>query len=100
MKQLMKISAIFFLLCTLALSTSAFASSPQEKSVVCEACHGKNGISSSDIYPNLAKQNAQYLQKQLKAFRDGQRSDPIMSAMAKSLTDDDINVLATYYSSL
>jgi cytochrome c553 len=96
----MKISAKIILLLTLVLSTTAFASSPQEKSVVCEACHGKDGISVIKIYPNLAKQNAQYLEKQLKAFRDGQRVDPIMSAMAKSLTDDDINVLATYYSGL
>ena len=96
----MKISAIIFLLPALLLSTSAFASNPQEKSVVCEACHGKEGISTNEIYPNLAKQNAKYIEKQLKSFRGGQRVDPIMSAMAMSLTDDDIDVLAAYYSSL
>ncbi len=96
----MKTPAKILLLLALTLSTNVFASSPQEKSVVCEACHGKEGISVINIYPNLAKQNSQYIEKQLKAFRDGQRVDPIMSPMAKSLTDDDINVLAAYYSSL
>lgn len=96
----MKITAKILLLLTLAMFTNAFAASPQEKSVVCEACHGKEGISVINIYPNLAKQNEQYIEKQLKAFRGGQRVDPIMSPMAKSLTDDDISVLAEYYSSL
>jgi cytochrome c553 len=38
--------------------------------------------------------------KQLKAFRDGTRSDPMMSPMAKPLSDADIENLAAYFSSL
>jgi cytochrome c553 len=52
------------------------------------------------MWPNLAGQKEGYLVKQLKAFRDGVRTDPMMSPMAKPLTDDDIENLAAYFSSL
>ena len=40
---------------------------------VCAACHGANGVSVSDTIPNLAAQRANYLEAQLKAFKDGTR---------------------------
>lgn len=66
----------------------------------CAACHGENGISIAPIYPNLAGQKVDYLIAQLKAFRDGTRSNPIMNPMAKGLTDADIDNVATYLSTL
>lgn len=69
-------------------------------SAVCASCHGDQGVSPNPMWPNLAGQKDQYLIKQLKAFRDGTRSDPLMSPMAKPLTDEDIHNLAAYYSSL
>jgi len=70
------------------------------KSAVCAACHGAAGISAVPIYPNLAGQKVPYLEKQLKAFRDGTRQDPIMSSMAKPLSDADIANVAAYFGSL
>ena len=64
----------------------------------CSACHGKNGISANNSWPNLAGQKQGYLIKELQAFRDQQRSDPLMSPIAKNLSDDDIKQLAQYYS--
>jgi len=52
------------------------------------------------MWPNLAGQKEQYLAKQIKAFRDGTRQDPMMAPMVKSLSDQDIDNLAAYYSSL
>ena len=66
----------------------------------CVACHGMGGIGITDQYPNLAGQKAPYLESQLKAFRDGTRNNPIMSPMAKQLSDNDIANLAAYYSQL
>lgn len=66
----------------------------------CVACHGAEGISPADIWPNLAGQKQGYLEKQLHDFRDGNRTDPMMSMMAKPLSDDDIADLAAYFSSL
>ena len=70
------------------------------KSSTCEACHGSNGISNNPVWPNLAGQKEQYLINQLKAFRDGNRSDPMMAPMAQPLSDQDIADLAAYYSNL
>ncbi|RLA03705.1 MAG: cytochrome c, partial [Gammaproteobacteria bacterium] len=41
-----------------------------------------------------------YLVKQLKAFRDGSRADPMMTPMAKPLSDKDIANLAAWYNGL
>ena len=41
----------------------------------------------------------QYLAKQIKAFRDGTRTDPTMAPMVAALTDDDIANLAAYFAS-
>jgi len=70
------------------------------KASVCAGCHGANGISAIPNYPNLKGQKEQYLIKALRAYRDGQRNDPMMSPMAKPLSDSDIENLAAYFSSL
>lgn len=70
------------------------------KSGSCVGCHGPAGISSNPLWPNLAGQQQGYLARQLKAFRDGSRTDPMMEAMAKPLSDEDIANLAAYYNSL
>jgi len=76
------------------------AAAGKAKSAVCAGCHGANGVSANPLWPNLAGQKDAYLVKQIKAFRDGTRSDPMMSPMAKPLSDADIDNLAAYYSSL
>lgn len=90
-------------LAAFALPGAALASGDaagKAKSATCAACHGANGISPNDLWPNLAGQKRGYLVKQLKAFRDGQRADPMMAPMAAPLSDADIDDLAAYYSSL
>jgi len=72
----------------------------KKKSEVCAACHGAVGISPNTAWPNLAGQQHEYLVKQLKDFREGRRSDPWMSPMAKDLSNDDIDSLATFFNSL
>jgi len=69
------------------------------KSAMCASCHGVNGISMSPLWPNLAGQKEQYLIKQIKAFRDGTRQDPMMAPMVAALSDADIENLAAYYAS-
>lgn len=63
----------------------------------CVACHGADGIGKAPQYPNLQGQKAAYLEKQLKAFRAGERKDSNMNALAKPLTDADIAALAAYF---
>jgi NosR/NirI family nitrous oxide reductase transcriptional regulator len=52
------------------------------------------------VWPNLAGQKEEYLAIQLRAFRGGERSNPLMSPMAAGLSDTDIENLAAYFSSL
>jgi cytochrome c553 len=70
------------------------------KTATCAACHGNNGISMIPMYPNLAGQKEQYLVLQMKAFRDGERKNMVMSPMASGLSDIVIADLSAYYASL
>lgn len=94
------------LVASVVLSVAAFSTNAADvaagkaKSAMCAACHGANGISQIPMYPNLAGQKAQYTLKQLKAFKDGTRKDPVMSPMAMPLSDADMANLAAYYESL
>jgi cytochrome c553 len=66
----------------------------------CAPCHGVNGISAIDIYPNLAGQQQEYLAKQLRDFKSKARVDVVMNGLVKRLNQDDIQMLAEYYASL
>jgi cytochrome c553 len=79
----------------------------QLASTVCAACHGANGVSVSDVLPNLAAQRAGYIEAQLKLYKDGTRKAPgatsptlIMQAIAAQLSVEDIANTAAYFSSL
>ncbi len=76
------------------------AAAGKVKAAVCAACHGANGISTNALWPNLRGQKADYIIKQLKAFKAGTRKDPLMSPQAAQLTDQDIENVAAYFSSL
>jgi len=94
------VACIFSTLATVSLAAEPDPAAGKAKSATCASCHGKNGISNNDIWPNLAGQKQGYLASSLKAYRDGSRKNAMMSAMAKGLSDKDIANLAAYYSSL
>lgn len=76
------------------------AEAGKAKALTCTACHGPEGNSTSSLWPNIAGQNAPYLLAQLQAFKDGTRQDPLMSAQAMLLSDEDMADLAVYFESL
>jgi cytochrome c553 len=63
----------------------------------CQLCHGVEGESSSVVYPRLAGQHKEYMVKQLRNFRSGERQGT-MTELAAGLTDDEIVALAEYFS--
>jgi cytochrome c553 len=67
------------------------------KATVCSACHGPNGNSVAPDWPRLAGQSAVYIAEQLRLFRSGARTNPVMMPLASSLSDQDIDDLAVYY---
>ena len=70
------------------------------KAAVCSACHGVEGKALIPNYPHLAGQNAAYLVKQLKAFKEGSRKEPLMLPFMAPLTEADMENLVAYYASL
>jgi cytochrome c553 len=69
------------------------------KSATCAACHGANG---QGVPPNpaLAGKPAAEQVQALKDYKSGSRANPVMKGMAASLSDQDMEDLAAYYSSL
>ena len=66
----------------------------------CFVCHGADGLAKVPDAPNLAGQNGAYLVKALKDYRSGKRENEVMSMMAKNLSDEDIALVASYFSSI
>jgi cytochrome c553 len=68
---------------------------------VCSLCHGDGGRAGNPNFPNLAAQQATYFTAQMKEFRSHNRFDPAgfeyMWGLSRSLTDAQIQGLATYY---
>lgn len=87
-----------------ALNTAAAvegnAEAGKTKAGVCAACHGANGISAIPNYPDLAGQHGAYIAKQLKAFKEGSRKDPVMAPMAAALSEQDMADLGAYFQGL
>ena len=98
MKSIFTTFAIVALFTSTPVARAADAAAGEKIALgTCQACHGANGIGITDQYPNLAGQKAAYLEAQLKSFRDGDRTNPIMSPMAKPLSDTDIVNVSAYY---
>ena len=89
-----------------ALLMSLFAQADDEASgkakaaTACAVCHGPMGMAMAPNTPHLAGQPQPYLVEQLKNYRSGKRHHEVMSVIAKPLTDQEINNLAHWYSSL
>ena len=69
----------------------------QAKAAPCVACHGVNGNSVNPEWPNLAGQHESYIKRQLAAFKNDSRQNPLMTPMAKPLSDEDIADLGAFF---
>ena len=72
-------------------------SAVEKKASVCFGCHGNKGKSTSPQWPSLAGQQPVYIVNQLKAFKSGNRVNPIMQAQANGMSDEDINNFGAYF---
>jgi cytochrome c553 len=67
------------------------------KAQACAACHGADGNAPTPDIPSLAGQTWRYLYIQLRDFKEGRRTNPIMSPMAQPLSRDDMIAIANFY---
>jgi cytochrome c553 len=70
------------------------------KALMCQACHGVDGLSKVPDAPNIAGQTEAYLVAQLQAYKSGARKNDAMSLVAPSLSDNDVEDLAAYFSAI
>jgi len=93
--------------CSMLLCMQAFAAGDvevgREKSYTCTGCHGipaYNNTYPTYHVPKLGGQNFDYIVSALKAYRAGERPHATMRAQAASLSDQDIDDIASYFVSL
>ena len=67
---------------------------------LCAACHGPNGRSDTAGTPVLAGQHGFYAITQLFLFREGRRSNDAMTAVARTMSDDDLRGFAAVIDAL
>jgi cbb3-type cytochrome c oxidase subunit III len=108
--------ALGFLVARPASAADDFIAVPPDPSTIlnaralvsnaCSKCHGisGNGISISSIFPILAGQQETYIELALKQLRQRVRPDPharaFMWGIARGLSDEQIEGVAQYFSSL
>jgi cytochrome c553 len=103
----MKIAAIALLL----LPTTAFAATPDGKSIVlhgnqngampCAACHGANGAGNSSIgAPALAGLPAATIETYLAQFASGSSGTATMQYIAQALSPAETTAVANYFAGL
>ena len=91
------------ILFSLFLSVPSKAGDPntgRQKAKSCTVCHGADGISVKPDTPNIAGQQEYYLRNQLANYRSGERFHQQMNIVARPLSDEDIDDLSTWFSSI
>lgn len=90
----------------LKLGEKVYRAGNQETKVpACSGCHSPRGLGNNPAgYPRLSGQYADYIEKQLKDFRAGNRTNDgesmVMRAVAEHMSDAEIKAVANYISGL
>ena len=90
--------AAFAVLCATAGPAQAQdVEAGRKKAEVCVACHGPSGMSADPAFPILAGQTARYTYLQLKDFKEGRRTEPLMEPFIAPLSRADMFDLAAFF---
>jgi cytochrome c553 len=98
-------SRLVLTIAVLVLATPALAggnadAGKQKAAQVCAACHGAEGNQpTAPENPILAGQHPDYLVHALKDYKSGKRENPIMKGFAATLSTQDMEDLAAWFSS-
>jgi len=98
-KWLLAVAAGWILSTSYTISAAGDAATGKTISASCAACHGTDGNSTNPQWPSLAGQHPDYIVKQLQNFKSGARPNAIMAPMTASLSEQDMQNLAAFFSS-
>ena len=93
-------TSVFLLVAGGSVCSAGDVKAGRAKALMCQACHGIDGLSKVPDSPNIAGQTEPYIVAQLQAFKSGARKNDAMSVVAPSLSDADIEDLAAYFSAI
>jgi len=71
----------------------------KQKAAACFACHGADGNAVDPQYPRLACRYNMYMQRALHEYKSGARDNAIMKGFVATLSEQDIEDVAAYFSS-
>jgi len=97
-KTIIILASILITSLTNPILAAGDAEAGQAKSATCMGCHGLAGNSTIPNFPKLAGQSEAYIVKQLQYFKSGERGNAMMAGVALSLSDQDMEDVAAYYS--
>ena len=101
MKKLLALLALASI-ANLALAADGDAKAAENKIAMCVGCHGIPGYKATfpEVFPvpKIGGQSAKYIESALKSYQKGDRKNPSMVGIARSLSDQDVADIAAYYS--
>jgi cytochrome c553 len=93
-------SALTFLIFAGASAAAQDIRAGRQIALICQGCHGMDGLSKQPNAPNLAQQPVIYLVKAMNEYRSGTRKDEQMNVAAKDMTDKEIADVSAYYAAI
>ena len=94
------VTAVLLLAASGGASHAGDIKAGRTKAMMCQTCHGLDGLAKTPDAPNIAGQTEPYLIVQLQAFKTGVRKNDAMSVVMPPLSDQDIEDLAASYSAI
>ena len=91
----------YILSVSLLLSINSQAAPPDQASMLanaCAACHGLNGSSQGPATPSIAGISRDYFIDSMNAFKEDDRPATVMNRIAKGYSEEQINLLASFFS--
>jgi cytochrome c553 len=99
MKFFIRAAASLLAVISLQAVAEGDAAAGQTKSAICAACHGMDGNSAVPNWPKLAGQHASYIERQTALIKSGARPVPEMAGIVGTMSEQDFQDIAAYYSS-
>jgi cytochrome c553 len=93
-------TSVLLALASGAASAAGDVKAGRMRAVMCQACHGVDGMSKVPDAPNIAGQPQAYLATQLQAFKSGARKNETMAVVVSTLSDKDIDDIAAYFAAI